>query len=716
MKHNLLSVLIMTALFSMTSTAWAQFSGSGAGTAANPFIITTAQHLDQVRNNLGAYYRLGNDIDLATYMAIASGTSSATAGWKPIGDNSLGAPSRFKGVFDGNGYTISGLFINRPLTYYMGLFGVIAKEALIQNVGITINSKKVIGYIYVGGLVGNNYGFIENCSVYGAVTGDNGVGGLVGLNSNSGDESIKNCYATGAVTGTRGGLGGLVGLNNGGIKNCYSTGAIVGTGTNVGGFVGENNSSGSITACFFNSDETNLPSIGVNKGKGKATGLTSGGMKSSSSYVDAGWNFNRIWSIKESVSYPFLRPQTTVTLTFNAQGGSAIASISTKAGVPIATPLTSPTRSGYVFSGWYTGATSGTKVSFPLTITSNTTIYAWWTSTTVLHNVTLPAVTGLATTPAAGIRTAANGGNFVFEMWALAGYSLDHFTISTNRGNTIVTEFLNSTPGQERLRVTIKNITAATTIIISTLHDVTLPAVTGLATSPAAGIHTVTNGGDFVFEMWVLAGYNLGNPTISTNRGNAITYSTIPGEERLRITINNITAATTITIAGIVPTILHNVTLPAVTGVATSPAAGIRTAGNGENFVFEIWALAGYSLNHLAISTNRGNAIETAYINSTPGEERLRVTIKNIISATTITIAGIVPVGNEPSPYATRVWGYGGKVYFSLAAPAEVSIYTVSGMLYDQCSLPAGDTSLSLPAGLYIIRIPGRADMKIIIH
>ena len=90
---------------------------------------------------------------------------------------------------------------------------------------------------------------------------------------------------------------------------------------------------------------------------------------------------------------------------------------------------------------------------------------------------------------------------------------------------------------------------------------------------------------------------------------------------------------------------------------------------------------------------------------SLTGNERLRVTVKHINAETTIRIDGVGPVSNELAPdNEARVWSYGGKAYFSLPAPTEVSIYTVSGTLYDRRTLPAGDTSIALPAGFYIIR------------
>jgi hypothetical protein len=86
------------------------------GSLNNPIIITTATQLDDVRNGLNKYYKLGNNIDLIHYLASSGAGYSkwGAAGWMPIGI--------FTGGFDGNGYKITGLWINRN-TVYVGLFG-----------------------------------------------------------------------------------------------------------------------------------------------------------------------------------------------------------------------------------------------------------------------------------------------------------------------------------------------------------------------------------------------------------------------------------------------------------------------------------------------------------------------------------------------------------------------------------------------------------------
>ena len=186
-------------------------------------------------------------------------------GWQPIGSyyNAL------KATFNGNGYTISNLMINRPRLYSVGLFGSVKEAFNIVNVGLP--NVNVTGNLYVGGLIGENNGVITNSYATGSVTGTYQVGGLVGssrggsitnsyaassvtgigwsteigglVGSNSREGNITNSYATGSVTGTMR-LGGLVGENNSGIiMNSYATGSVIGIASFVGGLIGYNRGS-----------------------------------------------------------------------------------------------------------------------------------------------------------------------------------------------------------------------------------------------------------------------------------------------------------------------------------------------------------------------------------------------------------------------------------------------------------------------------------------
>jgi len=134
--------------------------------------------LDAIRDNPAGRYRLMNDLHSASpgYWTLASRIGNYRKGWQPIGTSS----NPFTGSFDGQGYEISDLFINRPDEDEVGLFGSVDEGGIIEDVEVV--NAAVTGKQYVAGVVGNNSGTLSNCYFSGSVTGDQYLGGLVGGN------------------------------------------------------------------------------------------------------------------------------------------------------------------------------------------------------------------------------------------------------------------------------------------------------------------------------------------------------------------------------------------------------------------------------------------------------------------------------------------------------------------------------------------------------
>ncbi|MEA4847019.1 MAG: S-layer homology domain-containing protein [Clostridiaceae bacterium] len=215
---------------------------SGAGTAEDPYLIGTAAQLAKLAELVNAgtspyadadvYYKLTNDINLSSY---GSGWNGGK-GWVPIGTPSPNAP--FTGIFDGDGKTITGLYIDNQALDHAGLFGYVSgSSAVVKKLGIV--NASVTGGNYVGGLVGRAYSdsAIEQCYVTGSMRGTQYAGGVAGAL----DGPIKNCYAAGsaATTGNNqfaGGITGHVG-SSGMMQYCYATSAVAGH-FSVGGIAG----------------------------------------------------------------------------------------------------------------------------------------------------------------------------------------------------------------------------------------------------------------------------------------------------------------------------------------------------------------------------------------------------------------------------------------------------------------------------------------------
>ena len=169
--------------------------------------------LQAIRYRLARSYILMNDLDSTTagYAELASETANQGKGWQPIGTED----HTFTGTFDGGGYEIRDLFVNRRDEDYVGLFGFVDEGGVIENVGLV--NTTVNGDYGVGGLVGENeHGTVNNSYSSGNVTGQSSVGGLVGFNRGT----VSNSYFSGNVT-SNSYVGGLVGWNSATVSNSY---------------------------------------------------------------------------------------------------------------------------------------------------------------------------------------------------------------------------------------------------------------------------------------------------------------------------------------------------------------------------------------------------------------------------------------------------------------------------------------------------------------
>ena len=231
-------------VFSMVATS--ESSMSSLGSDIYDYIFDWYD-LNDVRNHLSGNYVLANDLDETTdgYEEHASETANGGDGWEPIGDND----NNFEGTFDGQGYEIKDLYIDRPNTNYVGLFGFTDTGSVVENIGVV--DVDITGEWRVGGLVGfSDGGTVSDSYATGSVEGDTRVGGLIGINTGS----VGGSYATGSVTGTGSWVGGLVGINAGDVSDSYSTGSVEGdwyvgglVGWNDGGSVSDSYATGSVS-------------------------------------------------------------------------------------------------------------------------------------------------------------------------------------------------------------------------------------------------------------------------------------------------------------------------------------------------------------------------------------------------------------------------------------------------------------------------------------
>ena len=270
-------------------------------------------------------YELSMGLDFGTIVQQAQGPWwNRGLGWEPIGMTG----SRFTGTFEGNGNTITNLYINRPNTDYVGLFRIVGRSGVGQVNGLGFSQANVNGRNWVGVLTGLSGGAITACYAEGTIRGNSSIGGLIGYNTGNLSVSyskvrvtgtngvggaigwnrsgaIAACYATGAVTGTSN-VGGLTGLNNGSVVISYSLGAVSG-GNNTGGLAGSN--AGTITGSYFNT-QTSGQSDPV---MGKTTAQLQGPTDASGIFdlwdqydLDSDNRNDAPWDFRSSTQYPAL--------------------------------------------------------------------------------------------------------------------------------------------------------------------------------------------------------------------------------------------------------------------------------------------------------------------------------------------------------------------------------------------------------------------------
>lgn len=265
-KSNWLVTMLMLvmAILMPYGGAWAQTQPSkGDGKVGNPYIITTAEELKWFRDEVNSgnneiCAKIADNVEVIDMSTVCHAEDKSQnlieKSWEPIGKNDYGY--QYQGTFDGNGKTITNLYINASQNN-VGLFGY-TYEGTIKNltfeyanvtntgvftgflVGYANTSKlqnikisktcQMKGGKDTGGIAGYlTYANAYNCVNYATVQGNYRVGGLFGYCSNK-ERSITTCANYGNVTATSTDAGGLVGyFVSGTIQDCANYGDVKGT-------------------------------------------------------------------------------------------------------------------------------------------------------------------------------------------------------------------------------------------------------------------------------------------------------------------------------------------------------------------------------------------------------------------------------------------------------------------------------------------------------
>ena len=229
--------------------------------------------------------------------------------------------------------------------------GLVGHNEPYSNITSSYATGKVSGRVNMGGLVGLNESSIASSYAIGNVSGDSGfTGGLVGENYGT----IGSSYATGSVlvSGDYGYTGGLIGYNNGEVSFSYSIGSVSGDNV-IGGLVGVNIDESRIFASYWNA-ETSEQSVGIGEGsEGGVEGKTTEELQEPTDHtgIYAEWladidnadedydettGVDDVWDFGTSSDYPELKAD------FDSSGHASWWEFGPQHGRPAPTPTPTP--------------------------------------------------------------------------------------------------------------------------------------------------------------------------------------------------------------------------------------------------------------------------------------------------------------------------------------------------------------------------------------
>ena len=262
-------MLVVVFMLLTATTAWAW---SGQGTETSPYQIRSTNDLNQLATDVNGgneyadtYFVLTADI---TY--ITTGLGDTGSNYTPIGGRFNGTFWHFKGHFDGQNHTVSGIRIYKSGSDFedcnQALFGRIDNGATVKNVFLA--DARITGYRSSGGIVGNATGnsTVENCHVLSDVTihvvaeGKEGVGNCCGgIAGHIYQSTVTGCTSAASITiatnvSISSDYGGIVGQNSEStVTDCIYFGSTVEGRKAVGAIVGRSSSNSTVSNCYYTS-------------------------------------------------------------------------------------------------------------------------------------------------------------------------------------------------------------------------------------------------------------------------------------------------------------------------------------------------------------------------------------------------------------------------------------------------------------------------------
>ncbi|MDR2918851.1 MAG: InlB B-repeat-containing protein [Tannerella sp.] len=371
-------------------------------------------------------------------------------------------------------------------------------------------------------------------------------------------------------------------------------------------------------------------------------------------------------------------------------------------------PHAVPERAGYVFQCWALDAVNGAEWNgSPLTITSNRTLYARWragifefANDTICESdkmdlTNLKLLSGslvgitlsyymdrLCTIPVANPKSVGGGTYYIIGVNASSQRDTTSVDIIEKERVKIVLKLEKDTCFYKRITGLILEITDTSKIIIEG---------TG---------------------QWFLKDREIDPYTYvlsKSDKGKKLYYQI---DTECGIARSN---QIEISICELIPEITRPVSIPEVTGLKTSLEPGVHYVKSHDDFVFTITPLPGYNLDGVTVKTNNPlwddeGGVKLIRI----ADDTIKVTIRQVTESLDLTIEGVKSTSNAVIDN-TAIRTNGRQLFINVEKPVTLSVYTIYGSLYLQRRLGAGETTLSLASGIYIVVLDGKSYLKVVI-